>query len=62
VIEALEGIWPAHWVIAVQWHPERMTEDPAAQALFRAFVDAARHFHANARATAPDFESLPSER
>jgi putative glutamine amidotransferase len=58
VIEAVEGVWPAHWVIAVQWHPERMTEDLAAQALFRAFVDAAQSFHANARAATPDFESL----
>jgi putative glutamine amidotransferase len=59
VIEALEGIWPDHWVVAVQWHPERMPEDPAAQALFRAFVDAARSFHAKAGAAVPDFESLP---
>jgi putative glutamine amidotransferase len=58
VIEALEGIWPEHWILAVQWHPERMTEDPAAQALFRAFVDAAREFHTHPRATAADFESV----
>jgi putative glutamine amidotransferase len=60
VIEAVEGVLPTHWIIAVQWHPERMTDDPAAQALFRAFVDAARNFHDNIRTAAPDFESLPS--
>jgi len=58
VIEALEGIWPEHWVLAVQWHPERMTEDPVAQALFRAFIDVARAFHTHPRAAAADFESL----
>lgn len=31
-----------HWVIGVQWHPERMTSDALAQALFREFVAAAR--------------------
>jgi putative glutamine amidotransferase len=41
VIEALEGTSPGHWVVAVQWHPERMLEDAHARALFRAFVEAA---------------------
>ena len=58
VIEALEGISPDHWVVAVQWHPERMTEDPAALALFRAFVDAARNHYSNPRTTTLDFESV----
>ena len=43
VVEALEGTSPDHWVLAVQWHPERMTEsDESARAIFRAFVSAAR--------------------
>jgi putative glutamine amidotransferase len=43
IIEALEGIAPDHFVIAVQWHPERSVEqDAASPAIFRAFVDAAR--------------------
>ena len=42
VIEALEGTLPDHFVLAVQWHPERITrEDGFARAIFRAFVDAA---------------------
>ena len=43
VIEALEGTAPNHFVLAVQWHPERMPEDPFAQELFRNFVAAARY-------------------
>jgi putative glutamine amidotransferase len=47
VIEALEGTEPDHFVLAVQWHPERSVNDAPelaepAQKIFRAFVDAAR--------------------
>lgn len=47
VIEALEGTGPDHFVLAVQWHPERSVNDgpevaASAKAIFRAFVDAAR--------------------
>jgi putative glutamine amidotransferase len=47
VVEALEGTAPDHFVLAVQWHPERSVNDgpevsQSAQAIFRAFVDAAR--------------------
>ena len=47
VIEALEGTGPDHFVLAVQWHPERSVNDEAelaesAQAIFKAFVEAAR--------------------
>ncbi|HXY09650.1 MAG TPA: gamma-glutamyl-gamma-aminobutyrate hydrolase family protein [Terriglobales bacterium] len=43
IIEALEGTSPDHFVLAVQWHPERSAaEDGASRALFRAFVSAAR--------------------
>jgi putative glutamine amidotransferase len=42
VIEALERVTADHFVIAVQWHPERTYETSAAsRALFRAFVEAA---------------------
>ncbi len=43
IVEALEGATPDHFVLGVQWHPERMVdEDEAAQALFRAVVAAAQ--------------------
>jgi putative glutamine amidotransferase len=46
VIEALEGTSPDHFVLAVQWHPERsFDEDSCSRALFAALVDAARMKH-----------------
>ncbi len=46
VIEALEGTSPGHFVLAVQWHPERSADhDPASQAIFRALVAAAGARH-----------------
>ena len=43
VVEAIEGTSDSHWVVGVQWHPERMAEmDSFAQALFASLVQAAR--------------------
>lgn len=47
VIEALEGNAPDHFVLAVQWHPERSVHDgpdvaKSAKKIFRAFIEAAR--------------------
>ena len=47
IIEALEGTAPDHFVIAVQWHPERSgNEAPelaqSANAIFHAFIEAAK--------------------
>src|SRR5581483_10422190 len=43
VIEALEGISPDHFVVAVQWHPERsVDDDEPSRAIFRALIEAAR--------------------
>jgi putative glutamine amidotransferase len=43
IIEALEGLAPDHFVLAVQWHPERSVDDDAAsQAIFRALINAAK--------------------
>ncbi len=56
VIEALEGTSPGHFVLAVQWHPERSLQEPASQAIFRSLIEASRSRH---RELAGDFESLP---
>jgi len=54
VIEALEGTSPDHFVLAVQWHPERSFDDDfRSRALFGALVDAARKKHEELRS---DFE------
>ena len=46
VIEALEGTSRDHFVLAVQWHPERSVDlDESSRAIFRALVDAARARH-----------------
>jgi gamma-glutamyl-gamma-aminobutyrate hydrolase PuuD len=43
IIEALEGIAPDHFVLAVQWHPERsVEEDAVSRAIFDAMIVAAR--------------------
>jgi len=49
VIEAVEGVSPDHWVVAVQWHPERSYADDAhSRAIFQALVEAARGYAAAA--------------
>jgi putative glutamine amidotransferase len=41
ITEALEGTSPDHFVLAVQWHPERsVDDDPASRAIFQALVRA----------------------
>jgi len=45
VIEAIEGTVPDHYVLAVQWHPERTFEtDQVSSNLFRGFIDSAREW------------------
>jgi putative glutamine amidotransferase len=41
-IEGVEWTGDANWVVGVQWHPERMPDDPLAERLFAEFVAAAR--------------------
>lgn len=43
IIEAVEGTSPDHFVLAVQWHPERsVDDDEASRAIFQGFAAAAR--------------------
>jgi len=45
IVEALEGTAPEHFVLAVQWHPERTYEsDEPSKAIFREFIHAAREW------------------
>jgi len=63
VIEALEGTLPGHFVLAVQWHPERSVNDSkeladSAKRIFHAFIGAARAKHSE---LAGEFEAARSE-
>jgi putative glutamine amidotransferase len=43
IIEAIEGTAPDHFVLAVQWHPERSVDNDApSRAIFEALVEAAK--------------------
>jgi putative glutamine amidotransferase len=44
IIEALEGTVHDHFVLAVQWHPERSVgDDEPSRAIFKALIEAAQH-------------------
>jgi len=59
VIEALESTASDHFVLGVQWHPERtFDEEPSSRALFEYFLEAARRRHMQPRTPVPDFESV----
>lgn len=50
IIEALEGTSDDHFVLAVQWHPERtFAEDGCSRAIFRALVEAAKAYSESSR-------------
>ena len=56
IIEAVEGTAPDHFVLAVQWHPERtVEEDKRSRAIFRALVEAAKARH---KKLAGEFEAV----
>jgi putative glutamine amidotransferase len=48
VIEAIEAR-DGRWLVAVQWHPENLTEDAVSQNLFREFVSEVRRRNDRAR-------------
>jgi putative glutamine amidotransferase len=42
VVESIEGTQPGHFVVGLQWHPERSTEiSQASRLLFQRFIEAA---------------------
>jgi putative glutamine amidotransferase len=62
VKEAVEGTASDHFVLGVQWHPERTYEhQTASRALFSAFIKAAAQWHARAASRQQDFESVPGK-
>jgi putative glutamine amidotransferase len=59
VKEAVEGTSPDHFVLGVQWHPERTYErEPASRAIFQAFIRAAARWHEQLARKQQDFESV----
>jgi putative glutamine amidotransferase len=59
VSEAVEGTAPDHFVLGVQWHPERTYDsDEASRAMFHAFVQAAAEWHRQLAKKQQDFESV----
>ena len=58
IVEAIEGTQPEHFVLAVQWHPERsFDDDENSKAIFRALVEAAREKHQH---LSGEFEAQPN--
>lgn len=56
VVEAVEGTSPDHFVLAVQWHPERSVDsDEHSRSIFRALIEAAQARHEK---IAGEFESV----
>ncbi len=59
VKEAVEGTSPDHFVLGVQWHPERTYDsEPASRAMFAAFIRAAARWHQQLARKQQDFESV----
>jgi putative glutamine amidotransferase len=63
VVEAVEDTAPGHWVLGVQWHPERnYATNEISRRIFAKLVEEAVAFHRKLGASAPDFENIPRER
>jgi putative glutamine amidotransferase len=58
IIEAVEGITREHWVLGVQWHPERNFErNEVSRHIFEKLIAEARAWHRRLALHCPDFES-----
>jgi len=59
VIEAVEGAAEGHWVLGVQWHPERTFEkNEVSRRIFEKLVAESGAFHRRLRQRSPDFENV----
>jgi putative glutamine amidotransferase len=59
VVEAVEGTNAVHWVLGVQWHPERSYEtDAISRRIFAKLIAEARSFHQRLASSSPDFENI----
>jgi putative glutamine amidotransferase len=62
VIEAVEGPNPDHWVLGLQWHPERTFEkNEVSRRIFQKLVAEAKAFHQRLAGSSPDFENIRPE-
>jgi putative glutamine amidotransferase len=59
IIEAVEGTAQGHWVLGVQWHPERTFEkNEVSRRIFGKLIAEARAFHQRLAQRSPDFENV----
>jgi putative glutamine amidotransferase len=59
IIEAVEGATEGHWVLGVQWHPERTFEkNEVSRRIFEKLVAEARAWHQRLALRSPDFENV----
>jgi putative glutamine amidotransferase len=59
VIEAVEGTADGHWVLGVQWHPERtFDKSEVSRRIFGKLIAEARVFHRRLAQHSPDFENV----
>lgn len=61
VVEAVESTSNDHWVLGVQWHPERgFDQDELSKAIFRGLIQAAWERRGTPRHDTIDFEAISS--
>lgn len=61
IIEAVESTADDHWVLGVQWHPERgYDDDELSKAIFRGLIQAAWERRGTPRHNTIDFEAISS--